>query len=239
MGFGTSLVKWLLFIFNLIFFILGFAILIIGIVFLVSIRNYIGNNTGALTPAIFFIIIGCIVAIVSFFGCLGAVKESSGLIKTFVVLMLILVVLVVVLFIITLVLRGKVYQWTSSFMMDVIRNYGADTNKAFVDTLQSNFTCCGSNNYTDWETYYGTTGPTRTVPKSCCVNGTDCSGTYVTFVTPTTINTEGCASRFGNWLYSKGGTIAILFAVIIVVQIIGIVFACVVVRQWDYKYEPM
>ncbi|KAJ9598193.1 hypothetical protein L9F63_011131, partial [Diploptera punctata] len=75
---GMRCIKYLLFTFNLLFVITGVLIIGVG----TTIKAIYSNFDSILderfySPATLLIIIGCIVFIVAFFGCCGAVKEST------------------------------------------------------------------------------------------------------------------------------------------------------------------
>ncbi|KAF6207174.1 hypothetical protein GE061_018413 [Apolygus lucorum] len=78
-----SCIKYLLFLFNLLFAISGIVILSVGIMIHEMYSNYsvfIGDKLFSL-PLI-FIVVGIFIFVVAFFGCCGAIKESNYMLIT-------------------------------------------------------------------------------------------------------------------------------------------------------------
>ncbi|EHA97968.1 CD63 antigen [Heterocephalus glaber] len=97
---------------------------------------------------------------------------------------------------------------------------------AFLDKLQTQFECCGAANFTDWENIPGM-GEGQ-VPDSCCVNNTkDCGSD--TKEHP--IYTKGCLEKIGNWLRKNVLLVAAAALGIAFVEVLGIVFACCLVKS--------
>ncbi|XP_063364697.1 CD63 antigen-like [Cydia amplana] len=98
MGFGESTVKFLLFIFNLVFALIGATLLGLGVAGYLKVEAVarILGPYGGHVP-IFYIVLGSLVFGVAFFGCCGAVTESQCLLFTFSIFMGLLMVLKVIL----------------------------------------------------------------------------------------------------------------------------------------------
>ncbi|VDO96625.1 unnamed protein product [Soboliphyme baturini] len=72
-----TLIKYALFLFNFVFWLCGLALIVPGA--LIQIKNstyinFLGNSV--LSAPIILIVSGCIVAILGFFGCCGAIREN-------------------------------------------------------------------------------------------------------------------------------------------------------------------
>jgi len=89
-GFSKFL-KYLLLIINILFFILGIAVLAVGAYTQTVSSNSLGSFYNVQYP-IGFIVLGSIVAVFSFFGCCGAWKESKILLSIYAVVMGLLLV---------------------------------------------------------------------------------------------------------------------------------------------------
>ncbi|XP_063625189.1 tetraspanin-5-like [Cydia splendana] len=98
MGFGESTVKFLLFIFNLVFALVGATLLGLGVAGYLKVEAVarILGRYGGHVP-IFYIVLGSLVFGVAFFGCCGAVTESQCMLFTFSIFMGILMALKVIL----------------------------------------------------------------------------------------------------------------------------------------------
>ncbi|PSN47126.1 hypothetical protein C0J52_14495 [Blattella germanica] len=80
---GMSCVKYLLFVFNLIFLITGIAILAIGGIIQDFYSDYSDLLHGKFFVApVLLLVVGVIIFIVAFFGCCGAIKENHCMIMT-------------------------------------------------------------------------------------------------------------------------------------------------------------
>ncbi|XP_065743124.1 CD63 antigen isoform X4 [Phocoena phocoena] len=99
--------------------------------------------------------------------------------------------------------------------------------------FRDKFKCCGAANYTDWEKILTVT---KRVPDSCCVNVTQ--GCGINFNVKD-IHTEGCVEKIGGWLRSKMLVVAAAALGIAFVEVLGIVFACCLVKSIRSGYEVM
>ncbi|XP_022795859.1 CD63 antigen-like [Stylophora pistillata] len=209
---GMVLVKYLLFFFNLIFWISGIVLMGIGAWIKLKYKDLIQlSESNAATGAVFLIIIGVIVAIVGFLGCCGAWKENYCMVTT--------------------VLLEEV---TKKALDEGIKKYfkGGEEKKA-IDNVQEKFECCGVDGYEDYLNQN-----TTELPESCC-RTPKCNTTVEAMrsLNNTEIYTQGCLKGFEKFLREHllivGGVgIGIAF-----VQLIGIVFACCLMRSIKQEYE--
>ncbi|MBH0213511.1 hypothetical protein GH794_15545, partial [Listeria monocytogenes] len=91
--------KYLIYIANIVFLVCGVLIIVLGS-FMVGNLGDISSFDEAInveTLPILIIILGCIIFVISFVGCCGAIRENSCLMTTYAVFMFILFVLQVVL----------------------------------------------------------------------------------------------------------------------------------------------
>uniref|UniRef100_A0A8C6YT21 CD63 molecule n=1 Tax=Nothoprocta perdicaria TaxID=30464 RepID=A0A8C6YT21_NOTPE len=91
------------------------------------------------------------------------------------------------------------------------------------------FHCCGINNYTDWANVAPFKG-NDTVPRSCCrVNSTTCN------VHPS----PGCVSSLEAWMKKNIVVVAAVALGIAFFEVLGIIFACCLMRGIRSGYEVM
>jgi CD63 antigen len=174
LGSGCKFVKFLLFLFNLIFWCLGLALIIVGALVLDKYGSVFSlasseNHSWSSGPAL-IIAIGSIIFVVAFFGCFGAIRESRCLLYTFSVLLFILFVVTLTGAILVAVYRNQIKDDLHDVMWNSMKKYETDkgVHKAW-DNLQSDWPkCCGTYSYNDWGAI------NVSVPKSCCVD-TDCT----------------------------------------------------------------
>ncbi|XP_010890352.2 tetraspanin-8 [Esox lucius] len=158
-------IKYLLFLFNLLFWISGCIILGVSIYLKVS-KN--GNSiTNTTLPFVNLLIaIGAIIMVLGFLGCCGAIKENRCMLMLFFVSLLLIFILLLV----TGILGAVGAKNSKSMLTDVftpmipLSGQPAEIQSELND-LQAQVMCCGLvNGPNDWG---------NTVPNSCsCVNTT-------------------------------------------------------------------
>nr|DBA34036.1 TPA: hypothetical protein GDO54_001642 [Pyxicephalus adspersus] len=79
----VRILKYMLFVFNLLFWALGCSIVAIGIYFVVhNIYGSLFPNIPSLTTGNVLILFGCVIMVFGFIGCMGAIKENKCLLLT-------------------------------------------------------------------------------------------------------------------------------------------------------------
>jgi len=241
MGCIKGISKFLLITVNLIFLLASLLMLALGITLVVAPQKIIsfaessGVNLQVISDAtggfftqiinasgVFMIVLGSIVAIISFLGFVGACCDNSCMLGTYAVL-LIVIVLAEIALIIFAAVYPQVFEQKSSDVMytTLTKSFKTDIqllpNGSFsnatlqpVDVawmvLQFEVKCCGANNYTDYNqfswTRCGNTGPCNsgnTIPISCCQlkNGTTFPSSQNDFVNVNTcLNGASSASTY-------------------------------------------
>lgn len=164
--------KFILFVSNFIIFILGVTLIGIGVWVATNLSKFLellklaeekvptisDLNVGSYVNAPYFIIaVAAIVTIISFVGCLGALKENKCLLGTFFILILVMFIMMVV---------GAVLLYTGHLMEtvrvplsdaldqydDASDNQGDKSFKEAWNVVQEELQCCGVDNVTDWRT---------------------------------------------------------------------------------------
>jgi len=245
LGCGPLTVKYLVFIFNFIFFLSGVTLIAVGGVAQVFFSQYIEFFDGKFdTPAIGLIILGSIILVVAFFGCCGAKKENVCMLRTFSFLMVAIVVCEIAAGITVAVLRSDIEVLVKKNMNETMTKYGDD--KSIVtktwDDLQTKYTCCGTNDYSDWEnTPFGQNTTIMGVPDSCCKTESPGCGHNV-FPNNQTINniyTAGCYSALVASAASNLGAIIAGAVVLALLQLVGIWMSHCLVRAVKERYEVL
>jgi CD63 antigen len=220
-------VKYTLFVFNLLFLLAGLALIIVGAVAQVQANKISGFGPSASGAAIFLIVIGSLVFIVCFFGCAGAINNNYCMVVTFGVLLLLLLLAQVAAIIAGFVLKDKIKTAVIDEMTRTQQFYGQvdDVYTKTWDSFQRDLQCCGTTNYTSWnsssELY-----KTKSVPDSCCKNETDkCGYEAMNYYDIKVFFEKGCNVAVTDIV--KGSMIAVgaVAAGVALLEIIGIVFA--------------
>ncbi|XP_054738361.1 CD63 antigen [Anastrepha obliqua] len=167
-----SIVKYLIYIANIVFLVCGILIIILGSLMMGNIGDFSSFEEAINldTLPILIIILGCIIFVISFFGCCGAIRENSCCMTTYAVFMFILFCLQVALVVWVFVQRAEFLK-TMGDLVNTAWNQNDSANNYPMDALQVSFKCCGKTSYAD----YINAG--KSVPVSCCgsLDATSCS----------------------------------------------------------------
>lgn len=209
-------VKYSLFFFNFLVWLFGLLLLLLG-AYLVwdqwkdqvkmfqfqSIFDILFNIGYLLT------LIGFIVFLLSFAGCMGALRENKCLLKFYSLFLLLLFLTEMVLIGLAIYFSSNATHFLEHQLSDQIIAKYRD-NAAFkdvIDAVQIQFGCCGtSGGYTDWNKFEYFSCPVAkdvkpvaeqcNVPKTCCISVTDECNYRVLRKPPNeaekTINIKGC-----------------------------------------------
>ncbi|XP_055379363.1 23 kDa integral membrane protein-like isoform X1 [Condylostylus longicornis] len=164
MGCGMSMVKYILFLFNLLCAIAGILIVIFsGAIIAETSETYnIKDAESSVVLGICLLILGAAITIVAFFGCCGAIRESICMSITYMILLGILLILQII-FILVIAL-GK-----DNFVesMKIIVNEGfknRNEHPELINGIQTSMKCCGVEGPTDYHAFANT----GFYPDSCC-----------------------------------------------------------------------
>ncbi|XP_029362439.1 CD63 antigen [Echeneis naucrates] len=235
---GMKCVKFLLFFFNLIFWLCGLALIVVGILVQVALHKtlMISDATASGAPIV-IIAIGVVIFFIAFFGCCGAWKENYCMVTTFAIFLSLIIIVEIAAAIAGYVFRNKVSAVVQDSLTDMINKYNSSTTefKDSVDQLQEDLKCCGVNSSSDWKNF----GLDKnTVPDSCCVNVTENCGVGA-MTDPTKVHQKGCHDAVEALLKKNIMWVIVAALVIAFLQIMGIVFACCLMRGIRSGYEVM
>lgn len=182
--------KYFLFTFNILFWLLGVALVTIGI-WAWTEKGFF-DDVAKLTdipldPVILILSIGIVMFLLSFSGCLGALRENICLLKFFSVILGIIFFAELVAGILAFVYKDWFNQRFDQFISTTINKYRDDPDlQNLIDFSQQYLECCGgTNGPSDWENniYFNCTSvilvneiqykPAEScgVPFSCCALG--------------------------------------------------------------------
>ena len=214
MGVCDSILKFFIFLFNIIFFLVGCAIIGLGSYMYFEMKEYLSflGDTGFVDSTIGFIVVGVVLTVVSFFGICAICTHSSCMLKGFGCLMAIVVIAEFGIAIAILILKVDAEEAIAKQMRSSLNDYGNDTDVTHSwDEIQQDLECCGVDTYTDWtNTTFNHNGKTKNAPDSCCIAGNtnDC-GNDALIKSNGTIYEKGCLKTFEDYIednaYIVGG----------------------------------
>ncbi|XP_032841072.1 tetraspanin-15 isoform X2 [Tyto alba] len=168
-------VKFALSTYATLFSILGLVILCVGIYAEVERQKHKTLEGIFLAPAIILLLLGFTMFGVSFVGMVGSLRDNRTLLKTFFWVLLVIFLTELLLILIEIIFEKKMNAVFHSNIQEGIRHYYDDLDfKNILDFVQEKFSCCGGDEYRDWEVnqYHSCngSGPLACgVPYTCCI----------------------------------------------------------------------
>ena len=245
---GFTCIKVTFICFNLIFWMAGIVILIVGI-WLHSQKDeaardyaHLSGNINYINGPTFCISVGAITILVSFLACCGARTEQICMLGCYTGLLIVILTIEIVAITVTYVYREKIETLLRDDFQKTLNKYGqTDWGRltTSIDELQKDFHCCGNNKYSDWfETSWGLNN-TNSVPQSCCrkPNEKDCNINLSK--DSQKIYRCGCYNHVKKHLLENLHIISGFGVWIAMIEILGIVFStCLIcrLRQKNMEY---
>ena len=239
---GMTCMKYLLFAFNLVFWIAGISVFAVGIWSRVAAKDYevlLGDNDVDKAANI-LIAAGVLVLIIGIIGCCGAIKENKCCLLLYSLLVFVIFILEIAAGIMAYRNRDKMEEEvTKAITTTVIKEYGNPKNSKVTKAInfaQEQIKCCGAVNYKDWKhSYWGNhTAKTDEVPFSCCKNN-DITNCTTAPLKPENIYQEGCIEGMKDWAKEHLVVIGGIGVGIAIIQILGMVFAICLFRAIGYE----
>lgn len=227
-----KLVKLLLMVFNIIFVLVGIALIGIGgyvQTALKDVASIFGSEYNG--PGILLIVVGVIIFLIAAFGCLGACRENHCCIMTFAGLLVVIFILEIGGGIAGFVLRDQVEKTAVKRLEDAEARINITSVAKGWDFIQQKFKCCGSDGVKRWENYL------PKPPKSCCksVGSTGCQNRN--FNSTVGLYTKSCKDGIIGWLKSNVILIGGIGIGLAFVQVFGICLACCLGKAIKKEYE--
>ncbi|KAL4658329.1 Tetraspanin-4-like [Arapaima gigas] len=220
-------VKYLMFIFNLVFWLGGCGLFGVGVwlSFTQSKFSALPLSFPSLSAANLLLVAGGVTMVTGFLGCLGALKEQRCLLMTFFTILLLLVITEVTLVVVLYVFREKLDRKAQDELKRGMSRYTSDEGlRDSWDSVQRMFKCCGVNNKNDWHHVMN-----NTLPASCCSANTEpCNEEW----------SEPCYRKARDWLLDNIHSVLIFGVCIGIIQILALGFSmlmyCQILRAEKY-----
>lgn len=233
MGCCTSVTKSLIFLINFIFFLVSLALIGIGAYIHVNMTQYLDFlGETYLNSSIVLIIVGVVIAIVSFFGCCGAMTEKPCMIYTSGTLLLLITITLIGVGITIYVFKDQVKEIVTEKMNAGMQNYNKPDFKGVTETwdiIQQDLKCCGVTDYKDWK---GTTfGASGDLPDSCCITSTDGCGKGKGNNPDDKIFIQGCFSLVEEVFVDNAAVTGGIGVGVVLILILGVIATCCVGKK--------
>lgn len=231
-SFGMSCVKYLLFVFNLLFAISGIVIFTVGILIqqmYYTYQQFIDDKF--FSAPMLLIAVGVIIFIVAFFGCCGAIRESNFMLITFAILLCVIFITEVAGGVAGYLMQDDIHDMLEKRMAMTMSEYGIkkDYTNSW-DVLQYDLQCCGVKSPKNWEPVFHN----ASLPHSCCSLipvEDEC--------TDDKAYQKGCLPALQATLEHNTLLVGGFGVGVACVQLIGVIFACCLARSIRQEYETV
>ncbi|KAG7225565.1 hypothetical protein INR49_004971 [Caranx melampygus] len=209
-------VKYMLFLFNLLFWLGGCGLLGVGVWLSVSQGSFatLSPSFPSLSAANLIITLGIVVMVTGFLGCLGAIKENKCLLLSFFIVLLIILLAELILLILFFVYTDKVSENAKQDLKEGLVLYNTDNNAGLReawDTIQKEWSCCGVMNHNDWYAALHN----HAVPDHCCRQ----------------YSPAGCYEKVEEWLDDNKHLLGTIAMCVLVIQLLGMAFSMTLYQQ--------
>ncbi|KAJ1182537.1 hypothetical protein NDU88_007725 [Pleurodeles waltl] len=245
--------KYFLFLFNLLFFILGAVILGFGIWILVDKTSFIAvlqeSSDSLKTGSYILITVGAVTMVMGFLGCIGAVNEIRCLLGMYFTGLLLILIAQVAAGVLIYLQRDTLKTELSGVINKLIITYNYEdmqntaTEDAW-DYVQKNLKCCGWTSPQNWTENHVIANSSMTkYPCSCGVadNASEHGFCTVAINASWPVYTNGCMQQVETWLQDNIGIILGVCIGVAVIELLGMILSiclCRSVHNEDYTKVP-
>lgn len=218
MGCGMSMVKYLLFLFNLLCALCGIVFIVLGSLFLSHVSSFkeFVDELGAQQIPIGLIVLGSLIFIIAFFGCCGAIRESYCMSMTYAVSLFVLIVLDIALIVYIFIARSNQNDILTK-AVEKLWKTGTEPGSAFRG-LEAALKCCGKDgpqSYSIWNL--------ANLPASCCPMENNQPSSLCTAFNA---YKQGCEPALKDFVAKNINILGYVGIGIVVVELVGFIFAC-------------
>ncbi|XP_077056804.1 leukocyte antigen CD37 isoform X2 [Siphateles boraxobius] len=245
-----SLTKYFLFLFNLIFFLLGSLLLSLGLWIKFSETSILMPTPPYISNFLFsylLIISGSVTMALGFLGCLGSLKTFKYLLAIYFILLTVLLAAQMVGGVLFYTQKTELVGSLKVHTLELIKSNGMNGSsfqgfKKTLEYIQMKNKCCGWDGGTDWgnsipcscfNTGNATVNATheKQAPESC---KTCFSNVSIPNNSSCKIYDKGCNDHITNWL---DGNLLLILVVISLVEICGMILSMCLYKQGPVDYN--
>lgn len=253
--FVSPVVKYLLFFFNFLFWIISLLMVAIGVYARIMKHAEAALQYLSVDPAVMLMVVGVLMFFITFCGCVGSLRENICLLQTFCICLTIIFILQLAAGVLGFIFSDKARNKVTQMINKAITHYRDDIDlQNLIDFGQIEFGCCGAVTYTDWSKnmYFSCDrkNPSRercSVPFSCCivtkekvVINTMCGHEMqeMDFMEAGDhIHTNGCIDKLVNWIHSNLFILGGIALGLAIPQLVGIVLSQILINQIKDQIE--
>ncbi|KRZ32533.1 Tetraspanin-5 [Trichinella pseudospiralis] len=243
----SCFVKYMVFSFNVVFWLIGLTILLVGLWAQIEKNPFsqLGTRLSKfyLDPAWILIIVGGVTFIIGFTGCIGALRENTCLLACYAVLVGNLLLIELAIGILGFVFKDWVKEQLETQLDDMIIYYRDDPDlQSVIDWIQMDWLrCCGIHGPNDWDLniYFNSSSEALGspeaggVPFSCCktaslnglVNYYCGHGARKMSPFSESIFQSGCLIQVQEWFSRNLAVVGSVAVGVATLEILGICFA--------------
>ncbi|XP_054153036.1 23 kDa integral membrane protein-like [Oppia nitens] len=226
---GATIIKYLLFLFNVLWLVLGGVVLWLGIKVTIwsgSLSDIYENNLR--TGSIIILAAGVLIFLLAFLGCCGACRESACMLSTYGAIILLLVIAQCVGAYFAFKYKTDIPKEINKIIEKGIEKFQSEDSVAKgIQEIQRSFECCGTDGPNSWRVKTG-----GRVPASCCDEWSSGDSPHKLCSDSMKIKfTEGCAQKVTNILNKYVGGLGGVAIALVLIQLLIILSACCLARE--------
>ncbi|XP_073723113.1 leukocyte antigen CD37 [Misgurnus anguillicaudatus] len=245
--FCLSLTKYFLFLFNLMFFILGSLVLALGLWVQFSDESIFMSAITYMSISLFsnlLIICGSVTLSLGFLGCLGSLRTVKCLLATYFILLTVLfaaqIVGGVLLYTQTTELENKLKEQSFSLIKSFGKNSSLQNFERTFEYIQQKGKCCGWDGKVDWESvpcscYYidNTTDAVHKINDQC----PQCPSNFSISNYSCSTYPQGCSETIQTWVHDNLFYILVVILALAVVEICGMILSMYLYKENSVDYS--
>ncbi|XP_018621199.1 CD82 antigen-like [Scleropages formosus] len=244
--------KYFLFLFNLLFFLLGLLVLGFGLWVLLDSKSFVTvlqESSASIKVGCYILIgVGSLSMLMGFLGCLGAIYEVRCLLGLYFTCLLLLLIAQVTAAVLIYFQQDLLKNEMSGIVNKIIVDYTGQNKSTEVawDYIQKTMHCCGWAGPGNWSENAVIRNSSHTLYPCSCLDSHSTNSTphkHSGFCESPNwpVYTTGCAYSVEKWVTDNLGVILGICAGIAVIELLGMILSlclCKNVHQEDYTKVP-